>query len=262
MGNISGTFGPEETKLYDSNSGAEVPGSGVHPYSFMPTFSVDGKMLVFNDVESTSAMNDGHALSVMDFDRATMKFSNKREIFRDPTLFPSWPFFVPDVVQKAEENAVPVSKRVVFALVSNNDLVTGAVTSPLHPQLEICGGSTCKLTWPLPLDRANGRDKGMLYLPYGEPEANQNFVPTVSPIAAGGYLLGVFHQQTQLRQYSRQHQWARGRCGEEDLGRRAGHRCATGQRPQPSRVLPAESRERIRQYPRVCCARAVSSRRR
>jgi hypothetical protein len=31
VGNISGTFGPEESKLFDPNSGAEIPVSGVHP---------------------------------------------------------------------------------------------------------------------------------------------------------------------------------------------------------------------------------------
>jgi hypothetical protein len=187
VGNISGTFGPEETKLYDANTGSEILGSGVHPYSFMPTFSVDGKMLVFNDVASSSAMEGGHALSVMDFDRTTTKFSNKREIFRNAMEYPSWPFFVPDVVQQAQENVVMAPKRVVFALVTNNDLVTGAVNFSFTPAAGNLWWVDLQTNKALPLDRANGRDKGMIYLPYGEPEANKNFVPTVSPVAAGGY---------------------------------------------------------------------------
>lgn len=192
VGNVTGTFGPEDAKLMDTNSGAEIPGSGVHPYAYMPTFSVDGKMLVFNDIESMSTTEGGHALSVMDFDRAANKFSNKREIFRNPMLFAAWPFFLPDVVLKAQENIPDFGKRVVFALVSNNDLLTGAALPTLVPPAGNLWWVDLNTKTPAALDRANGRDKGVVTLPYGEAEANLNFVPTVSPVAAGGYFWVFF----------------------------------------------------------------------
>jgi hypothetical protein len=192
IGNISGTFGPEESKLFDTMAGTEIQGSGVHPYSFMPTFSVDGHMLVFNSVAAASTSDGGHTLAVMDFDRASNRFTNPREIYRDASLFPSWPFFLPDVMLSGAENTVDYGKRVVFALVSNNDLVTGDAVPSLT-------AATGDLYWvdvatktASALGRANGSDNGTVYLPYGASEARLNFVPTVSPVAAGGYFWVFF----------------------------------------------------------------------
>jgi hypothetical protein len=202
IGNISGTFGPEASKLLDTNTGSEITGSAVHPYAFMPTFSVDGKLLVFNDVATAMTTDGGHALSVMDFDRASTKFSNKREIYRAPMLFPAWPFFLPDVVLKAQENIADYGKRVVFALVSNSDLVTGAAIPPPTPATGNLWWVDLNTKMPAALARANGSDMGKVYLPYGDKEANLNFVPTVSPVAAGGYFWVFF---TSTRNYGNIH---------------------------------------------------------
>ena len=44
-----------------------------------------------------------------------------------------------------------------------------------------------------PLNRANGLDAaGKVYLPYGDNDADTNFVPRVSPVAAGGYFWVFF----------------------------------------------------------------------
>ena len=193
IGNITGTFGPEESKLFDTNSGTEIPNSGVHPYAFMPTFSVDGRMLVFNKVDSASTTDGGRVLAVMDFDRAQNRFSNPREIYRNGAgLFPSWPFFLPDVVLDRDENTVAFGKRVVFALVSNNDLLTAAALPPFNPPKGDLWWVDVDTGMAAALQRANGSDNGNVYLPYGAAEASLNFVPTVSPVAAGGYFWVFF----------------------------------------------------------------------
>jgi hypothetical protein len=192
IGNISGTFGPEESKLFDTLTGTEIPGSGVHPFAFMPTFSVDGSMLVFNSVDTATTTDGGHTLAVMDFDRTSQRFSNPRELYRNAKLFPSWPFFLPDVMLSGGGNSVDYGKRVVFALVSNSDLVTGAAIPPLTPPSGDLFWVDVATKTAAPLSRANGSDNGMVYLPYGAAEAGLNFVPTVSPVAAGGYFWVFF----------------------------------------------------------------------
>jgi hypothetical protein len=42
----------------------------------MPSFSPDGRRIVFNDYDS----GQGHSLAVMDFDDASNAFSNRKEI--------------------------------------------------------------------------------------------------------------------------------------------------------------------------------------
>ena len=94
----------------------------------MPTFSPDGKHLVYNDYDKgpqtmLMASNQmftvgGHTLWVQDFDAATNTFSNPRQIYSDTDLFPAWPFFTPD------------SARVVFATDTRSDFAS-QVPDPL-----------------------------------------------------------------------------------------------------------------------------------
>jgi hypothetical protein len=197
VGNVPGTFGPEESKLFDTNTGAEIPASGVEPYAYMPTFSVDGTKLVFTQMD-TSGMG-GHALSVMDFDRATNKFSNRKEVFRDPAQFVGWPFFMPDVVEQrvmgeVTEKPPPArGKRAVFALGVTPDFVTQEQPVGLTPHpsdlwwVDVDSGKAALLS------RANGLDpSGAPTMPYGERDAHKNYIPTVSPVAAGGYFWMFF----------------------------------------------------------------------
>jgi hypothetical protein len=190
-GNITGTFGAEETKLFDMQSGAELASTGIHPYAYMPSFAIDGTQVVFNKMDTSAGA--GHTLAVMDFDSMANTFGNLRDVFMDATRFPSWPFFLPDVVTTDEVQASGSGKRVLFALNTNADFLTGAVNFD---------GSTpsADLWWidldtgmAAALDRANGVDAaGMVYLPYADADAHKNFVPTVSPVAAGGYFWVFF----------------------------------------------------------------------
>jgi hypothetical protein len=189
--NITGTFGAEETKLFDMQSGAELASTGIHPYAYMPSFAVDGTQIVFNKMDMSASA--GHTLAVMDFSAIANTFSNLRDVFSDPMGFPSWPFFLPDVIKTGEVKASHNSKRVLFALNTNADFLTGAVNFD--------GSTPSADLWWLDLDtgmaaalnRANGLDAtGKVYLPYGDNDARKNFVPTVSPVAAGGYFWVFF----------------------------------------------------------------------
>lgn len=198
IGNVTGTFGPESSKLFDTMTGAEIKDSGLHPYAFMPTFSVDGSMLVFNSVESATTTEGGHTLAVMDYDRGARKFSNLRAIFNDPKLYPSWPFFLPEVTTSTAELSDKLGRQVVFSLVANNDLLTSAALPAPAPAAGSLYLVDLDSKLATPLDRANGKADGKVYLPNGEAEANLSFVPTVSPVAAGGYFWVFF---TSLRSY-------------------------------------------------------------
>jgi hypothetical protein len=197
-GNVPGTFGPEESKLFDTNTGAEIPGSGIEPYAYMPTFAVDGSKIVFTQMD-TSGATGGHALMVMDFDRATNKFSNPREIFRDATKYVGWPFFMPDVVEQRVEGEVtatpppPRGKRVVFALGDTPDFVTQDQPLGLLPHPSDLWWVDVETGMAAPLNNANGLDpSGAPNTPYGERDAHKHYIPTVSPVAAGGYFWMFF----------------------------------------------------------------------
>jgi hypothetical protein len=197
-GNVPGTFGPEESKLFDTNAGTEITGSGVEPYAYMPMFSVDGTKLVFTQMDM-SGETGGHALMVMDFDRASNKFSNPKEVFRDATKYVGWPFFMPDVVDKPVDGEVtalpppPRGKRAVFALGEVPDFTTQEQPIGLTPHpsdlwwVDVDSGQAALLS------RANGLDPaGAPAVPYGDRDTHKNYIPTVSPVAAGGYFWVFF----------------------------------------------------------------------
>src|SRR5262249_27031928 len=99
-GNVAGMEGPRTSRLFRIN-GVPVQATGWNvQYAKMPSFSPDGKKVVFNNHDAGA----GHSLSMMDFDAATNTFSNHVEIFKHDTLWPGWPIFTPD------------NKGVVFAL--------------------------------------------------------------------------------------------------------------------------------------------------
>ena len=187
VGNVAGTFGPETSKLYDTNTGTEITGSGIIDYAYMPNFSVDGAMVVFNQMDASNA-DAGHALGVMNYDRATKKFSQLRRIYNNATRYPGWPFFLPDVVVKTTEFETRQGKRAIFALGAPPDFATQEQPLGQTPHdsdlwwIDVDSGKATALA------RANGQDdKGATYLPYGDRDAHKNYIPTVSPVAAGGY---------------------------------------------------------------------------
>jgi hypothetical protein len=168
--NNPGMLGPRDAKLFDTRSGAAITSTGLVRYAKMPAFSPNGKKVVFNDHDN----GQGHSLSVMDFDNATSTFSNRIEIFNDPTLYPGWPFFTPDGLE------------VVFVLGDGSDYAsiqdppTGLQVNHSNLFVVDLQGHPAR-----PLDLTNGK---------GLPARDQNFnyYTTVSPVAAGGYFWVFF----------------------------------------------------------------------
>jgi hypothetical protein len=169
--NNPGMLGPRASQLLDARTGASLSPTGLADYAMMPSFAPDGRQVVFNDYDS----GQGHSIAVMDFDNASNAFSNKREVFRDATLYPGWPFFTPD------------GQKVIFALGNGSNFAT-AQDPPLWLQLNhsdlhvvaVDGASPA-----IPLDLANG-----LSLPARDQHVS--YYPTVSPVAAGGYFWVFF----------------------------------------------------------------------
>ena len=158
-------LGPRQSKIFNTRTGASIAPTGLVAFAKMPSFSPDGKKIVFNDHDS----GQGHSVAVMDFDNATNTFSNRVEIFRDATLFPGWPFFTPDGLE------------VIFALGNGSDYATiqdpptGLQVNRSNLMIVDLKNKNAR-----PLDLANGKG-----LPTRDRDLN--YYPTVSPVAAGGY---------------------------------------------------------------------------
>jgi hypothetical protein len=186
------------SKMLDTKTGNTITANGWNvQHAQMPAFSPDGKHIVYNDYDkgpqsTITYVNNmytvgGHTLWVQDFDAATNTFSNPRQIYSDPNLFPAWPFFTPD------------SAKVVFATDTRADFSSQvpdptAGSTTLTPvgsgHLMIADVASGKVT---PLDAANGYTGGKSYLPAGEMRDNNlEFFPTVSPISGGGFAWVLF----------------------------------------------------------------------
>ena len=204
--NNPGMIGPKTNVMYDTSTGATITFSGLScTHAMMPSWSTDGKKIVFNDVDN----HGGHALVVEDFNASSNVFSNPVVIYDDASNYPGWPWFTPD------------SASVVFAMgpasnfasippasfssvgpvqaapsdVAASDLYIVPVTPPASTD---AGSGDAGVTTAQPLARANGYSGSVSYLPYPGRDEHLAFYPAVSPVAAGGYFWVVF---TSRRQY-------------------------------------------------------------
>ncbi len=180
--NLPALVGPAESKLVDTRTGSIIgPGPALHAQ--MPTFSPDGRQVVYNSFDDGA----GHGIYVSDFDPVTKTFSNQREVYRDPVRYPGWPFITPD------------GKAVLYVLGTRSDFVSQLPASAVPPPLGNAGRSNLRITYldalgqSIPLDAANGYASGQVYLPAGAArDSDLEFFPTMSPIAAGGYFWVFF----------------------------------------------------------------------
>ncbi len=183
-----GNDGPVVSHLYDVPTGAQIPApgwDGAITNGLMPTFSPDGKRIVFNHFDSGM----GHSLALMDFDLPTHTFSNLIDIVMDPAHFLGWPAFTPD------------GEWVVYDADNRSDFATwGAVqaSSGVDAKSDLQIAHLPSMT-TASLDTLNGMLNGQYYLPFGETaEGHMNYDATLLPVAAGGYYWVVF---TSRREY-------------------------------------------------------------
>ncbi len=194
-GNVPGTFGPENTKLYDSKTGMEIAGSGAPKYVMMPMFSTDGRVIAFNHL--ADAGTGGHELATMDFDKASNKFTNLKTAYTDPSRYVGWPQFLPDVQDTSSENAQKAGRRLVFALGKSGDYVTQDAPAGVTPHPSDLFWIDLDTGMVAPLSRAGGFEGTTNFMPYGDRDAHVDYIPTISPVAAGGYFWMFFSSRRQ-----------------------------------------------------------------
>lgn len=172
---IRGLSGNVPSQLRDTKTGAQIsaPGwDGAINYALMPSFSPDGKKLVFNRFDETP----GHTLSVMDFADSTNTFSGLVDVAQDNGSILGWPYFTPD------------TKSVLFQAGTGWGTETGGPNGPTADLKAVDVASKTVTS----LDTLNGYTGATPYLPYGASEAHMNYEPTVLPVAVGGYYWVVF----------------------------------------------------------------------
>jgi hypothetical protein len=191
---------PPESKLYDTETGTEIPDTGIPTGAVMPMFSPDGTALVFND----SAMANGAALAIMDYDIANNKATNYRMLMQDSgTTRPGWPFFLPDTkaVVFTRTDSLDFSGNGAYVGAGSLASIAGPFASlasaPIvgpNSELHIVDIETGTVTilaqamgYATPADAMSGKT----ILPFPD-DLHQNYFPTVAPIAAGGYFWVFF----------------------------------------------------------------------
>jgi hypothetical protein len=184
-GNNPGMLGPKPNMLYDTTTGTGTAAVGLDTdYAMMPSFSVDGNFLVYNDNPGGDAgLEAGGKLAIANFSKSSMAFSNPKTLYTNDTLYPGWPFFTPD------------DKDVIFALGNGDNFATEVPPTPLPNQLwssylyivDVPSGTSHRL------DQLSGfNSAGTEYLPFPGRDEGFDFYPTINPIASGGYFWVFF----------------------------------------------------------------------
>jgi hypothetical protein len=170
QGNVGAMEGPRESRLFAINGQPLTPQGWNVKHAKMPSFSPDGKKIVFNNHD----VGAGHSLSIMDFDAATNTFSNHVEIFRHATLWPGWGFFTPD------------NRGVVFILTAS-PYYAGWVPLPGF-QVERSDLYYVDIATKQAVRMARVGDT----VAYPGRDEHWDYFPTMSPVAAGGYFWVFF----------------------------------------------------------------------
>jgi hypothetical protein len=179
--------------LFSLPGGTRLSASGL-PASLgasLPAFSPDGTHVAFNFFSGTigSKSADGRSLAVMDFDKATLTFSNPRVLFTPTTGTALWPSFLPN------------SNGVVFEVeLQSNGRDYAGTRASCDTAGQACAdtGTLAEIWWvdlasglAHRLDNLNG--VGLPSGPNGHTNDQElNYEPTVDPNAAGGYAWVAF----------------------------------------------------------------------
>ena len=168
-----------DAALYDTDTGAQIPNSGIPAGAMMPMFSPDGTLIAFNDYNTSQ----GRDISIMDYDASTRTFSNERSLFTDSNMYPGWPFFLPD-------NGALIFARGSYEEFSGRGIgVAGAVQAGQGPAsdlyiLDIASGTSTLLARGTAM---NSPQDPTSFTAFGDADLHNVYYPTVSPVAAGGY---------------------------------------------------------------------------
>jgi len=172
--NTPGTgLGPYSSELR-TKTGSIITSSGIETYyAQTPAFSPDGKLLAFTDRNPVSPFPS--VLALLHFDAASRKFSDYDILASPPPgRHYSWPAFTPD------------SHYVAYQDGQSDDLATWKDTSPLNEgRIFIVDVKTKTRVY---LAQLNGDGT----LPAGVRDEAKNFMPTIAPIASGGYYWLMF----------------------------------------------------------------------
>jgi hypothetical protein len=218
-----------DAKLFDRASGAEVTATGlggVVQSAVTPTFSPDGKKVAFNFWEGAGAggvnAGAGRSLAVFDFTcgapagsttcASTPTFSGLRQIYSDAARWPAWPSFLPDGKAVVFHNAVnggacgPGQN-----VVDRNSIYNCMLTTWFGATSEIWIAQDGAAQNARRLDALNGRGAaGTSYLPTSASHADDtivNYMPTVNPVASGGYYWVVFTSRRLYGNVLTTHPW-------------------------------------------------------
>ena len=165
--------------LYDTTTGALIDNSGIPASAAMPTFSPDGSQLAFTDVGTGT----GHTLARMRFSIATHTASALQSIYSASTQYVGWPAFLPD------------GNALIFTQSDSSDfsgLSAGLTPLIIGPATDlfvtdISTGAATLLAQAMGFRSTGDAEAGPTYLPGGAGDLHQNYYPTVSPVATGGY---------------------------------------------------------------------------
>jgi hypothetical protein len=179
--------------LYETDSGRKLASEGLPTGALMPSFSPDGSLLVFND-----AMRGAAALAVASFDDKTNRFGSPRELVRsDGGMRPGWPFLLPD-------NGGVVYVKTDGIDFSGNGAGVGipGLTQIIAPYSELFmadvkSGKSTIMARAMGYESADAAAQGKSYLPFPD-DTKKSYFPTISPVAAGGYVWVFFDS---LRHY-------------------------------------------------------------
>lgn len=222
LGDLTSTGPSGLVKKGDGSAITSNLGSSVTS-AVTPVFSPDGKKVAFNFWSGPGSngvtAGDGHSLAIFDFDCGAPKgsvtcgagaktFSKLREIYHpantaDGGPFVAWPSFTPDgsaVIFHQTTNLPPAMNPPIAPTAANqagrfNDQLTSWFQRDAELYIARDDGKKVGAR----LNALNGRDAGgTSYLPTSANHPDDtilNYMPTVNPVASGGYFWVVFESR-------------------------------------------------------------------
>ncbi len=169
--------------LYDMATGMLVADSGVPAGAGMPAFSPDGTQLAFTDFGASA----GHTLARMSFSSATRVASDSRPLYSTETEFVGWPTFLPD------GNAVVFAQGAAADFSGQDVGLVPVITGPPTDLFIVdTAGTSTMLFQAAGFHSSADAETGQTYLPGGAADLHENYYPSVSPAATGGYAWALF----------------------------------------------------------------------